>query len=218
MIGHAKRLAIPPGQATGNYQKRVDTVLGSRPASSNQTREVEVPLYDKHKGNCVSMFIPCGSPITNLRDEIADASEPLERKQILTPNARRNPVIQCATVIDVILHCLLYLDGVPYSLRRVGYDSVLVIWLVNKVTQTRYLLCIVRKTTMCRCGCKGWCTLAAFFFSYATNLSNWRAAFTTPHATMPENGSRATTIVAHVVANLSVSKLSSNWSRAICPK
>ena len=46
------------------------------------------------------------------------------------------------------------MDGVSYSLT----DSVLGIWLICVPTQARYLVGAVRKSLVCRCGCRGWCS------------------------------------------------------------
>ena len=53
----------------------------------------------------------------------------------------------------------LFVDGVPYS----QVDSVIGFWLVNMVNGQRYVFATLRKKFMCRCGCKGWCSLFAMF-------------------------------------------------------
>ena len=58
----------------------------------------------------------------------------------------------------------LYLDGVPFSLTRVGYDTVVGFWVINLVSQRRHLVTALRKSDMCKCGCKGWCSFANVFF------------------------------------------------------
>ena len=54
-----------------------------------------------------------------------------------------------------VVPCAVYVDGTPY-LRR---DSVLVLLVVNLLTRTRHLVALLRKATLCRCGCSGWCTI-----------------------------------------------------------
>jgi hypothetical protein len=55
---------------------------------------------------------------------------------------------------ELVAPVALYMDFVPYSL----VDSVLGVWLVNMVLNTRHMMLAVRKKIVCRCGCKGWCT------------------------------------------------------------
>ena len=49
----------------------------------------------------------------------------------------------------------LYLDAVPFS----KLDSLLGFFLVNEVNGARHLLGTLRKSSVCRCGCKAWCSL-----------------------------------------------------------
>ena len=53
----------------------------------------------------------------------------------------------------------IYIDGVPYS----HTDGVIGWWLINLITQRRYLISILRKRNFCRCGCRGWCSIYCFF-------------------------------------------------------
>ena len=49
----------------------------------------------------------------------------------------------------------LFLDAVPYS----HDDSVMGIWAVCVITEERLLLAIIRSRSLCKCGCRGWCTM-----------------------------------------------------------
>lgn len=46
-------------------------------------------------------------------------------------------------------------DAVPHTKR----DSFFCFYWSNLLTHTRYLICVVRKSDLCKCGCKGFCTL-----------------------------------------------------------
>ena len=54
----------------------------------------------------------------------------------------------------------LYVDGVRYT-SQIGArtDSLIGFWLLNLLSGKRHLLCFVRTSDMCKCGCRGWCTL-----------------------------------------------------------
>ena len=58
-------------------------------------------------------------------------------------------------VTSTVLSLAVYLDGVDF-LRT---DSRLGVWVVNLVTERRHLF---RKRAMCRCGCRGLCSLWCF--------------------------------------------------------
>ena len=53
----------------------------------------------------------------------------------------------------------IYLDGVPYSQT----DGVIGVWLENLVNGKLYCFLLLRKKTLCKCGCRGWCTLQSIF-------------------------------------------------------
>ena len=53
----------------------------------------------------------------------------------------------------------LYLDGVVFQKR----DSTLGLWLYNLLTGTRQLFAVLKKSQLCKCGCRGWCTLYSVF-------------------------------------------------------
>ena len=55
--------------------------------------------------------------------------------------------------------CALYLDGVSYS----NVDTVIGFWAINIITEARFLVVALRKKLLCRCGCRGWCTLFSVF-------------------------------------------------------
>jgi hypothetical protein len=65
-----------------------------------------------------------------------------------------------------ILPLALYWDGVKYTLK----DSFLALYLTDYRTGRIYLLCLVRKDDMCKCGCRGWCTLYPIILEIALDL------------------------------------------------
>ena len=53
----------------------------------------------------------------------------------------------------------LYIDGIAYAIN----DGIIAVWAVNEINDDRHLLCALRKTIRCECGCRGWCTLWSIF-------------------------------------------------------
>ena len=53
----------------------------------------------------------------------------------------------------------VYLDGVQFTRE----DSVLGFWVVCHLTNKRFLSALVRKSELCQCGCRGWCSLHPIF-------------------------------------------------------
>ena len=50
----------------------------------------------------------------------------------------------------------LYVDHVGSTTKR---DGVVGFFIYSLVTQRRHLRVAVRKSDLCRCGCRGWCSL-----------------------------------------------------------
>ncbi len=54
----------------------------------------------------------------------------------------------------------LYVDGVSYMMNAGGRnDTVLGIWIESMLSRQRHMLCAVKQSDFCNCGCRGWCTL-----------------------------------------------------------
>ena len=49
----------------------------------------------------------------------------------------------------------LYVDGIPLHRR----DGVLAFFVYNMISEKRHLVTAFRRSQLCRCGCKGWCSL-----------------------------------------------------------
>jgi hypothetical protein len=92
---------------------------------------------------------PCGIPTGDpaILQSVSSTSWP--------PLYYNNPIVKQSETPVVPL--ALYLDGVPSTKR----DGILGFWLYSLVTFKRHLICVLRKSQLCRCGCKGWCSLHA---------------------------------------------------------
>ena len=54
----------------------------------------------------------------------------------------------------------LYLDGVRFTAPLAGRaDSAVGFWGINLLTTKRHFIGLVRHLDMCKCGCRGWCSL-----------------------------------------------------------
>ena len=69
-------------------------------------------------------------------------------------NYAQHPVAR-ASPQGTVYPFALYIDGVPFS----KHDSFLGFWVCNLVSLKRVLVVVVRKSTMCDCGCKRWCSI-----------------------------------------------------------
>ena len=82
----------------------------------------------------------------------------LTRAQEWSDDYYDHPVV-VANPGQTVYPLALYLDGVAHT----NVDNVLGVTLTNLATGTRHLCITLRKSLLCRCGCRGWCTLRPTF-------------------------------------------------------
>ena len=156
-MAHVSEYSLPPGKPSGHYQRRLDVVLGFAEARQNSytlrlpgTRRGEacrsiiaIPATPPHEA--AAALLATDSSLTIRLSEALDA-------RTLPPAYYSNPVVRNAE--GMVMPWGLYMDSVPYSL----VDSALGVWLINIISGSRMLLCVLRKALVCSCGCRGWCT------------------------------------------------------------
>ena len=162
-LSKCQRYGFKPGASTGHYSRHLDPLLGFKQhntsfyeaelPSHNQaymSRELRVtPVLPIHETLIDDMVNTTGA-ITKLTELIAARDLP--------PAYFTHPVVT-RFPDETVVPIALYLDYVPYTLT----DSVLGVWVRNVVTDRRYLFAVIRKRTLCTCGCKGWCTYHSLF-------------------------------------------------------
>lgn len=156
--GLAAVYAKAPGAPSGRYQEHLDAKLGYKAA-----RATMYDLYIRGRRRhdiAGSSFAVKVRPIhevvaANMADS-PDAIEELEhmkQSNELPQSYFEHPVVRGTA--DPVVPLSMFLDGLPYSLS----DSVLGAWVKNEVTKKRFLVALLRKKLLCRCGCGGWCSL-----------------------------------------------------------
>ena len=76
-----------------------------------------------------------------------------------TPHYASHPVANTAPEGVFVWPISVYLDGVKFARQ----DSVLGIWIACHLTGKRFLCANMRKSELCTCGCRGWCSLWPVF-------------------------------------------------------
>ena len=113
--------------------------------------------HDQKRTEREVLFVPCHEAF---HDEISDdptISEQVEQAaagvewsgnyfnhRVVTSNPRRS-----------VIPASLYLDGAPFCKT----DGFLAFTVINLISGMRHMSIILRKSNMCRCGCKGWCSI-----------------------------------------------------------
>ena len=139
------------------------------------TCDVYVPSHTKHQGRAVKAlaFAP---PHERLLGEVTAAASSAEAPLVpeLQPGGsgtgewnrtfQSRPAVARAREDQVPIHPVaMYMDGVRYtrSVTPGRMNSVIVFSVYNLLFQQRHILGILLKSELCRCGCRGWCSLFA---------------------------------------------------------
>lgn len=153
-VGPVNDFAFRPNAPSGHFQRHLDKVAGLR-GNSGAFYELAVPGHTKHSDaravNSVSVRLPheCLHQEHTLNPDLTegfDASEwPSSYNDHTAVKDKPGPVVPLA----------LYLDGAQYIKR----DQVLVFVVCNLLSGARHLSCVLKKKDLCRCGCRGFCSL-----------------------------------------------------------
>ena len=158
-LGYVKKLAHNPEAPSGHFQRHLDTVLAFS-EEHKRLYELSSPGHNRHDKDRVNHRIWAMPLHEALANEVAGHPEIKTKVKSMVENRElsddyyEHPVTRAHP--EELVHPLsLYLDGIAHS----KVDSVLGITISNLATGTRHLCVGLRKSILCRCGCRGWCTL-----------------------------------------------------------
>ena len=166
----AKPYGLHADADSGAYNRKLKRVLGDDRAA-DEIYAIEVPSYNKkailREKHRFSM-IPAHEEFARHVEEQKFAAELLDFQERAPRAYREHPIVleAAAAGCGLPMPIALYLDGVPYS----HVDSVIGFWMVDLLTARRFLIAVLRKKLVCKCGCKGWCTYQPIFRSIAWSL------------------------------------------------
>ena len=174
-LAAASTYGFRPGAPSGHFQRHCKTVV--EPLHSTVCLyEVETPGSSSSKlsrGKVNVPIVPAHEAID--ADLRADAGSALKLEEACAGNAVppayfTDPVVQ-ARGAGKVWPLGLFIDGVQYSL----VDTVIGFWFVCLITGKRWLTAAIRKSTLCDCGCKGWCTMWEVMSAIAWSIAACRA-------------------------------------------
>ena len=171
-VGAVKKFAYPPNtRATGHFSRHVDKVSGFEAQADGDFYKVEVPIYAKFDAARSKLQLPMILPHEALAADMEENSHVLDQLETAMADTewadvyRSHPVVTSAT--RTVLPCSLYLDGVAVTNR----DGVLGIWCYAMISEKRHLITVLRKSSLCKCGCRGQCTLHPVFKTIQWSLA-----------------------------------------------
>ena len=158
--GLVTKLSFKPSSQSGHFSRHFDSIVGSRPSDKDfyrlpvplhsrldATRNIDsFPVVPPHEAFANEILTNPGSAV-----ELARAIEANELPETYT----NHPVVRSAPPGTCVFPLAMYLDGVLYTRR----DSIIGFFIYSVLTGVRHLVCTIRKSEVCQCGCKGWCSL-----------------------------------------------------------
>lgn len=160
--GFVTKLAKGPGAASGHYSRHLRKLLEMDEAEGRQMI-LKVPGHSRHEFARVEMDLPCVPPHELLHAEVSDHPELIEKVReeaeagTLPPMYTEHPVVRRSGF--TVLPLILYIDAVPTTRS----ESLLGFWVYCLLSDRRHLVLTLRKTRICKCGCRGWCSLWPVF-------------------------------------------------------
>ena len=167
-VEKCKKFGLQPGRQSGKYNRKVKRAVGLGGAKGSYY-VLPTPFHSKQSMLRGIRPLPVAVPHEQIMEDIAH--DTLSKLNESVENGTlpkcyyENPIVK-ANPFERILPLVLYLDGLPYS----QLDSVIGFWLCNYITGKRYLIGVLRKRCLCKCGCRGWCSLAPIFAFLAWSL------------------------------------------------
>ena len=164
MAGRCKTYAKKPGSPSGHYQRFLDAALLLRGRAAQMYELPVVGVLDKERDvrRQYHMYVRPPHEVAMLMpkddlESVLDKVDAAVRSRSLPATYFDHPVVRRSLSVGdpPPVPLGLYMDGVAYSNAP---DTVLGVWLVNVVTGSRQVLALVRKSHVCDCSCRGWCT------------------------------------------------------------
>jgi len=160
-LGAVANFALSPDSPSGHFQRKIDAATGvCMSAEKARMYSVPVPQYSKCDAYRTNHDMVIQLPHEVLHDEIKNnpqATE-VELEPEWTEAYETHPVVQSHPDRGVVPYAM-YLDGISFTKT----DSLLGVFVYSLITLTRHLVAVFRKSHLCRCGCKGWCSLYPVF-------------------------------------------------------
>jgi hypothetical protein len=150
---------MPPLSPSGHFQRQIDKVLNLK-ERNHILYDLDMPGHAKYSASREVSSIHIIPPSELVVDEVF--KNPTVAHKLHEPHAvwRTDHYTEHASKSEIPLYPMaLYLDGVVFQKR----DSTLGFWLYNLLTGTRQLFAVLKKSQLCKCGCRGWCTLYNVF-------------------------------------------------------
>ena len=158
--GLASKLAFEPGRQSGAYSRHWDRVVG---VSVHKDRFLKIGMPFARRADAMRVVedMPVVPPHEALHAEVAAAEDFMGKfwskrsEPLFPPCYFANAVVREAPADVPVVPMVIYVDGISFSRT----DSVIAWYCYSCVTCRRTLMAVLRRSELCDCGCRGWCSI-----------------------------------------------------------
>ena len=161
LTGIVSKLALRPDSSSGHFRRKFRSATAH--GDDLNSVIVKAPGHSKASMTRIEHSFPC-APIWDIFND-EHAHEP-DLDQRHADSIAKGELPRCYFEHPVArdsgftaFPIAVYMDGFP-TFKKDGLLGITVHFLL---TQRRHLVTTIRKSRLCRCGCKGWCTLFPIF-------------------------------------------------------
>jgi hypothetical protein len=173
-----KNVALRPSAPSGHFQRKLDTLLDMK-IKPGEMLTTPVPGHRKYDASRSLFDMPMQAPHEIVEAELAkeptllsDIAEKVKNTEWCDAYMNHPVVKECRAIGKPVVPLCLYVDGVPF----VKKDGVIGFKVYPLLSGRRYLVAALRRSELCRCGCKGWCTIVQVWQFLRWSLEACRAA------------------------------------------
>ena len=165
--GLVASLACHPTTQSGHFSRHFDRVTGLAALQAEAPKyHLELPGHRRCDASRSLELVPVLPPHEAISAEVNhDGVEHMQQllaqaiaDNKLPPAYFENDIVK-ENPAGTVLPIVLYVDAVPFSRT----DSAIGFFIYNLLTGQRCLSSVLRKTELCQCGCRGWCTFYIVF-------------------------------------------------------
>lgn len=159
--GPVDKFAKNPAAQSGKFQQKIDAATGlNLKGASERMYRVLVPQHRKYDESRSIHSMVVQVPHEELWKEVeldpSAANGPADPEW--TDAYLSHPVVR-AHPGETVMAYAFYLDGISFTRT----DSILGLFIYSLHTLKRHLVAVLRRSQMCKCGCRGWCSLFPIF-------------------------------------------------------
>ena len=165
--GLVASLACHPTTQSGHFSRHFDRVTGLAALQAEAPKyHLELPGHRRCDASRSLELVPVLPPHEAISAEVNyDGVEHMQQllaqaiaDNKLPPAYFENDIVK-ENPAGTVLPIILYVDAVPFSRT----DAAIGFFIYNLLTLQRSLSVVLRKTELCQCGCRGWCTFYIVF-------------------------------------------------------